>query len=77
MAMRDPKITRGRAVRSQVIGHKLVWNKAHFLEQFPHQFQCSSLVPLALHKNVEDFAFGIDGTPQIDQPAIDFDKHLI
>jgi hypothetical protein len=38
MAMRYPKIARGRAVRSQVIGHNLIWNKAHFLEQFPHQF---------------------------------------
>ena len=60
---REPKITRRRAVGSQIVGHKLVWHKAYFLEQFPHQFQCSSLVSLALHKNVEDFAFGIDGAP--------------
>ena len=63
MATRDPKITRGRAVRSQVIGHNAVWSKAHFLEQFPHQFQCSSLVSLALHQHIEDLALGIDGTP--------------
>ena len=63
MAMRDSKITCGRAVRSQVIGHELVRYKAHFLEQFPHQFQRSSLVPLALNKNIEDFAFGIYRTP--------------
>jgi hypothetical protein len=60
MAMKEPKMPRGRAVGSQVIGYKLVWNEAHFLEQFPHQFQCS---PLALNKNIKDFAFGIDGTP--------------
>jgi Tripartite tricarboxylate transporter family receptor len=77
MAMGDPKITSGRTVRSKVIGHNLVRNKANFLEQFPHQFQCSPLVPLALHENVEDFALSIDGTPQVDQPAIDFDEYLV
>jgi hypothetical protein len=77
MAMGDPKITSGRTVRSKVIGHNLVRNKANFLEQFPHQFQCSSLVPLALHENVEDFALSIDGTPQVDQLAIDFDEYLV
>ena len=77
MAMGDPKITSGRTLRSKVIGHNLVRNKANFLEQFPHQFQCSSLVPLALHENVEDFALSIDGTPQVDQPAIDFDEYLV
>jgi hypothetical protein len=63
MAMGDPKITSGRTVRSKVIGYKLVWHKAHFLEQFPHQFQGRPLVPLALHKNVKDFALGVDGAP--------------
>src|SRR6267142_7289616 len=77
MVARDTKITCGRAVRSQIIGHELVWYKAHFLEQFPHQFQGSPLVPLALHKNLEDFAFGIDGAPQVNQPAIDCAKCLI
>jgi hypothetical protein len=53
----------GRAVGSKIVGHKLVRNKGHFLEQFPQQFQCRPLVPLALDNNVKDFAFGIDGTP--------------
>src|ERR1700753_2674361 len=77
MATGEPKITCGRAIGSKIVGHELVWYEAHFLEQFPHQFQCSPLVPLALDKNVEDFAFGIDGAPQVDQLAIDLDKHLI
>ena len=77
MEMRDSKITSGRPVRPQIIGHKLVRNKSQFLQQFPHQFQCSPLVPLALHQNVEDFALSIDGTPQVDQPAIDFDEYLV
>ena len=63
MAMRDSKVPCGRAVRSPIVGHELVWYDANLLEQFPHQFQCRPLVPLALHKNVKDFTFGIDGTP--------------
>ena len=54
MAMRNPNVPCGRSVRSQIIGHELVWYKAHFLQQFPHQFQCSPLVPPALNKNIED-----------------------
>ena len=63
MATRQPKLTGGRAVGSKIVGHKLVRNKGHFLEQFPQQFQCRPLVPLALDNNIEDFAFGIDGAP--------------
>jgi hypothetical protein len=59
MAMRDPKVPCGR----EIVGHELVWYDANLLEQFPHQFQRPPLVPLALNKNVEDFTFGIDGTP--------------
>jgi hypothetical protein len=47
--------------------------KIQLLQQFPHQFQYSPLVRLALHDNVEDFALSIDGTPQ---PAIDFDAEM-
>jgi hypothetical protein len=64
-------------VGPQVIGHQLVWDKIHLLQQFPHQLQCGPLVPLALQQNVEDFALGVDGTPQIDQPPIDLDVHLV
>jgi hypothetical protein len=56
MAVRDPKITSGRTVRSQVIGHQLVWNKANFLAQFPHQFHCGSLVSLLAQQHDKAFA---------------------
>jgi hypothetical protein len=36
-----------------------------------------TLIPLALHENVEDLALSIDGTPQVDQLAIDFDEYLV
>jgi hypothetical protein len=77
MEMRDSKITTGRTVEPQIVGHQLVWHEIQLLQQFPHQFQCSPLVPLALHQNVENFALSIDGTPQVDQPAIDFDEYLV
>jgi hypothetical protein len=35
MATGQPKLTGGRAVGSKIVGHKLVQNKGHFLEQFP------------------------------------------
>ena len=77
MAVGDSKITTGRPVRPQIVGHQLVWHKIHFLQQFSHQFQCSPLVPLALHQNVENLALGIDGTPQIDQTLINLDVQLV
>jgi hypothetical protein len=63
MATRQPKLTCHRAVGTKILGHKLAGTKAIFLEQFPQQFQCRPLVPLALDNNVKDFAFGIDGGP--------------
>ena len=77
MAVGDSKITTGRPVRPQIVGHQLVRHKIHFLQQFPHQFQCSPLVPLALHENVEHLALGINGTPQIDRTPINLDVHLV
>jgi hypothetical protein len=77
MEMRDSKITTGRPVGPQIIGHQLVWHTIQLLQQFPHQFQCRPLVPLALHQNVEDLALGVDRTPQVDQPTIDFDENLV
>jgi hypothetical protein len=77
MEMRDSKITTGRPVGPQIIGHQLVWHTIQLLQQFPHQFQCRPLVPLALHQNVEDLALGVDRTPQVDQPTIDFDENFV
>jgi hypothetical protein len=33
---------------------------------------CRPFVPPSLDQHVEDLAFGVDGAPQIDHPAIDF-----
>jgi hypothetical protein len=59
-------------IRSEIIGDELVWDKAAFLQKFAHQFQRRPLVPPGLDQHIEHFALGIEGAPQIDRAAIDF-----
>ena len=71
MASCDPEIMGRGGVRSQIVGDELVWDKAIFLQKLAHQFQRRPLVPPALDQDVEHFALGVDGAPQIDHAAID------
>jgi hypothetical protein len=63
--------------KTPIVGHQLIRHKIQLLQQFSHQSQGGPLVSLALHENIEDFALGVDGAPQIDQTPIDFDVHLV
>jgi hypothetical protein len=72
VAFCDSKMTGCGGIRSQLICDELVWDKAIFPQKFAHQFQRGTLVPPALDEHVEDFALGVDGAPQIDRLAIDF-----
>ena len=72
MAFCDSKITGCSSIRSEVICDQLVWDKAIFLQKLAHQFKRRPLVPPGLDQHVEDFALGVDGAPQIDHAAIDF-----
>jgi hypothetical protein len=72
MAALDPEIAGGCAIRPQVVRDQPIGNKAVFLQKFAHQFQRGMLVSLGLDQHIEDLAFGVDGAPQIDQPASDF-----
>ena len=72
MASCDSKFTGSSRIRSKVIRDELFWDKAIFLEQLAHEFQRRPLVPPALDQHVEDLALGVDGAPQIDHAAIDF-----
>ena len=45
--------------------------KAHFIQKLAYQFQRRRLVLPDLDQNVERFALGVDGAPQIDHAAID------
>ena len=70
--MCDPKFARGGVVRSQIVGDQSHRQEAIFLQKLAHEFQRRSLVPFRLDQHIEDLALGIDGAPQIDQAAIDF-----
>ena len=72
VAFCDPKLTGCSSIRSQVICDQLVWDKAIFLQKLAHEFQRRPLVPFRLDQHIEDLALGVDGAPQIDHAAIDF-----
>ena len=72
MPMGDPKFARGGMVRSQIVGDQSLRQEAIFLQKLAHEFQRCTLVAFRLDQHIEDLALGIDGAPQIDQAAIDF-----
>ncbi len=77
MALCESKVIRCSPIRSQVICDELVWDKAIFLQQLSHQFECRPLVPPGLDQNVEHLTLGIHGTPEVDQAPIDLEIDLI
>jgi hypothetical protein len=77
MAFCDSKITGRSPIRSEVICDELVWDKAIFLQKLAHEFQRGALVPFRLDQHIEDLALGVDGSPQIDHAAIDFQIDLV
>ena len=50
--MRDPKITRGGVVRSQIVRDQSLRQEAIFLQKLAHQFQCRGLIPLVLDQDI-------------------------
>ena len=77
MPVLDPQIAGRGAIGPQVVGDHPIWNEAIFLQKLAHQFQRSVLVSFGLDQHIEDFAFGVDGAPQIDHAARDFQIDFI
>src|ERR1019366_1534173 len=77
MAFCDSKITGCSSIRSEIIGDQLVGDKAIFLQKLPHQFERRPLVASGLDQNVEHFALGIHGPPEVNQATIDLEIDLI
>ena len=67
----------GGAIRPQIIRDHPIGNEAIFLQKFSHQFQRSMLISLGLDQHIEDFALGVDGAPQMDHSAGDFQIDFI
>ena len=77
VAFCDSKMTGRGGIRSQLICDELVWDKAIFLQQLAHQFKRCPFVSPGLDQNVEHFTFGIHGTPEVDQAAIDLEIDFV
>ena len=73
----DPKVPGRGAVRSQVVCDQPLWNKGILLQELAHQLQRGVLVSLGLDQHIEDFAFGVDGSPKVDRSAVDFQIDLV
>jgi hypothetical protein len=64
-------------MRLQLICHDHCRGEALPLQQFPHKLGGGALVSSALYQQVEDFAFVIDGAPEIYRLATDPNHHLV
>jgi hypothetical protein len=77
MTFCDPKITGCSGIRSEIIRDELVWDKAIFLQQLAHQFERDPFVSPGLDQHIKNFALGVDGTPEVDQAAVDLEIDLV
>jgi hypothetical protein len=64
-------------VGAQLVGDQQFGRETLLLEQLAHQPQRCPTVAPTRHQHVEDFAFVIDGTPQIHPLAGDPHHHLV
>ena len=63
LVLLDPEFAGGGAIGPQVIRDRQLRDKAVFLEELAHQFQCGMLIAFRLNQHVENLAFGVDGAP--------------
>src|SRR5208283_5146001 len=68
----DPKDPDCGAVRSQVVGDQSLGNEGVRPQELAHQFQRGVLISLGLDQHIEDLAFGVDSSPEVDHSAVDF-----
>jgi hypothetical protein len=71
------ELTYSGAIGKQAVSDNCLWMDALVLQQFPKQYQRCLLVPSFLHQHIEDFAFVIDGSPQVHSLSTDAHHHLI
>ncbi len=73
----DAEFSSGCGVRREFVGRHPFGDEAIFLQKLAHKFRRSRLVSLGLKQDVEQFALGIDGAPEVDHAASDLQIHLI
>jgi hypothetical protein len=72
MAVLNPELASGGAIRAQVVRDHPIWNEAIFLQEFAHRFQGGVPVSVGLYQHIEGLTLSIDRSPQIDHAASDF-----
>ena len=77
MVARQPDVPDGSTVRAQLIGYHRLWREALFSQQLAYQLDGRTPVSLALNQYVGDFAFVIDGPPEIHPLTGDPNDHLV
>ncbi len=70
-------IAESSRVGSQLVGHDDGRCKLVLLEERAHQLPGSTCVSPSLHQDVENLAFVVDGTPEIDPFPADEDDYLV
>ena len=73
----DPKIPDRGAVRSQVVSDQSLRNEGVRPQEFAHQFQRGVLVSLGLDQHIENLALRVDGSPEVDHSAVNFQIDLV
>ena len=66
-----------RAVGSELVGHDGGWSDALLLQEFSQQLECRLAASPRLNQDVQDLAFAVHGTPDVQLFTIDGDEHFI
>src|SRR5207249_6075502 len=74
---RNTKFAQRRAVGSKLIGHDGGRSDALLLQKFPHQLERRLAVSPRLNENIQDLAFAVHGTPDVQLFAVDGDEHFV
>ena len=76
MLCRKAELADRWAVGATCIGDDRRWRKALFPQEYAHQPDCGLRIPAGLNQNVQNFAFTVHSTPEIEPPPSNNDDHL-
>ena len=63
--------------RIELFGHDGAWSDALLFQKFPHQLESSLAVSPRLNEDIQDLAFAVHGTPDVQLFAVDGDEHFV
>src|ERR1700682_6335387 len=74
---RNAKFAQRRAVGSELVGHDGGWRGALVLQKFPHELERSLVVSPWLDEDIQNLAFAVYSTPDVQLSAVDGDEHFV